>query len=75
MKNWTKWSVEIDLNFENPLDISRISTGKPPDYVLVEVKDTSYFESISSNAKLLEKDLSNGLSTVVPRQLPKGVSE
>ena len=45
ISEWTEKHLEIQLNFENPTNLSRISSGNPEDALYLKVIDPSYFVS------------------------------
>ena len=73
--NFSSEHISFDLDFENPMELSRVSSGQSQDYVLFQVKSNSYFVSKDSGIILKAANIINGFSQVIPRQLPKGVIE
>ena len=65
--NWTNYLVEMQINFEEPLVLSRVASGNPPDVFTLKIKDGSYFESEETGIKLNQEIMTNGLTILIPR--------
>ena len=72
---WTESFLEIQLNFEEPLEISRIRDGYTADFLRLLVVNPAHFESEESGLELKPENFENGFLKILPKQLPNDVSE